>query len=307
MAETASQSRGISIRFDRILFATDFSSASEKALPYVAAFARRFGSEICVAHVLSPREVDDIAEQGVEGFALERDEAERRIDALLASAHFKDIPHQVLLEQGEVWPVLSRLATDRKVDLIAAGTHGPQGFEKLAEGSTAEEIERLSRRPVLLVGPETAVDPQAEVNIERILFATDFKPESRGSVDYAYALARAYAAQLMILHVVDNPLDEPLSTRMPREAFCRLCMAENQWPQHEPGIEPQFILEFGSPEQWTLDVIAQRNAQLLVLSAPRTAHPLFMFKSHLPGPLAYKLITHARCPVLTIRSETVAG
>jgi nucleotide-binding universal stress UspA family protein len=301
VADAASHPGGISIRFNRILLATDFSPASEKALPYVAAFARRFSSELSVAHVLPPHAFAAVVDGSVEAFAQQENEAERRINALLASAHFSDIPHRVLIEQGEVWPTLSRLAADRNVDLIAAGTRGPHGFEKFAEGSTAEEIERLSTRPVLLVGPQVTVDPQAELKIERILYATDFKAESRRSMEYAYALAKAYAAHLVILHVVDNPLDDPPASQIERDAFCRRCMAESKWPAPAPGVEPEFILEFGSPEQWTLDVIAQRDAQLVVLSTPRTPRPAF--KPRLPGPLAYDVVTHARCPVLTIRAE----
>ncbi len=301
MNESTGQAQGISIHLERILFATDFSPASAAALPYVAAMARRFGSQLWIAHIISPRESENITgEAGADPFARMRQNAETRITALLDSTPFNDIPHQVLLERGEVMPVLSRLADERAVDLIAAGTHGPHGLQKLSAGSTAEEIERLAKRPVLLVGPEVATDPQAEVNIQRILFATDFRPEQRFALEYAYALSLAYAAHLIILHVVDNPLDEPMATRMSGEAFFRLRMLENNWPEHRQGIEPEFVLEFGSRQQWTLDTLSKRDVQLLILSAPPTAHPLL--KSHLPGPLAYDIITHARCPVLTIRA-----
>ncbi|HTU33488.1 MAG TPA: universal stress protein [Candidatus Acidoferrum sp.] len=302
MNEGTGQAEGISIHFDKILFATDFSPASATALPYVAAIVRRFNSQLWIVHIVSSREFEDTAEQqGVDPFTRVRQNAETPITALLNSTPFKDIPHHMLLERGEVMSTLSRLADEHAIDLIAAGTHGPHGLQKLVSGSTAEEIQRLARRPVLLVGPDVATDPQAEVNIERILFATDFRPESRFALEYAYALARAYAAHLIILHVVDNPLDEPLATRMSGEAFCRLRMLETKWPERRQSIEPEFVLEFGSRQQWTLDTIAKRDVQLLVLSAPRTAHPLL--KSHLPGPLTYDIITHSRCPVITIRAE----
>jgi nucleotide-binding universal stress UspA family protein len=113
VADAVSHPGGISIRFNRILFATDFSPASEKALPYVAAFARRFSSELSVAHVLPPRAFAAVVDGGVEAFVQQENEAERRISALLASAHFNDIPHEILIEHGEVWPVLSRLAVDK--------------------------------------------------------------------------------------------------------------------------------------------------------------------------------------------------
>lgn len=301
MTDSQSEPNEMSMRFGRVLFATDFSPASEKALRYVGPFARRFGAEIYVTHVVSQHEFVEIEDRGVETFDSKRRRAESRVDVLLASADSADISHEVLVEQGGVWEVLSQLAERHNVDLIAAGTHGPHGFEKLVMGSTAETIERLSTRPVLLVGPDVIVDPLAMVNIGCILFATDFRPESRCAVEYACALARAYTAQLLILHVIDNPLDEALAARMSDEAFCRLRMAENKWPEQQLGVRPEFLVEFGSPEEQTLQVLAKRDVQLLVLSAPRMSH--LQFNSRLPGPLSYHLVTRARCPVLTVREE----
>lgn len=40
------------IRLKKILFATDFSHTSALALPHAAAFGRRFGSSICVTHII---------------------------------------------------------------------------------------------------------------------------------------------------------------------------------------------------------------------------------------------------------------
>jgi nucleotide-binding universal stress UspA family protein len=203
---------------------------------------------------------------------------------------------------------MSRIAASKHSHFNVTGPKGrsthclrPHGFEKLVEGSTAEEIERLSARPVLLVGPEVATDPQAEVNIGRILFATDFSPEASRSMEYACALATAYTAHPVVLHVVDNPFDEPLATKMLGEAFCRLQMVENKWPEHQLGVEPEYLVEFGSPEPLTLDTLAKRDVQLLVLTAAGTGRP--WFKPRLPGPLAYNIVTHARCPVLAIRAE----
>ena len=43
---------GISLR--NILFATDFSEVSHAALPYAAAIARRYDSQLHIAHITSP-------------------------------------------------------------------------------------------------------------------------------------------------------------------------------------------------------------------------------------------------------------
>ena len=42
------------ISLKNILFATDFSEASEAALPYAAAISRRYGSQLHVVHMVTP-------------------------------------------------------------------------------------------------------------------------------------------------------------------------------------------------------------------------------------------------------------
>ena len=44
-----------SIELKRILFTTDFTEASRRALPIVSAIARRYGARIFMAHVWSPK------------------------------------------------------------------------------------------------------------------------------------------------------------------------------------------------------------------------------------------------------------
>jgi hypothetical protein len=41
------------IQLERILYATDFSRASERALPIVSALARHYGSQVFLAHIWS--------------------------------------------------------------------------------------------------------------------------------------------------------------------------------------------------------------------------------------------------------------
>jgi nucleotide-binding universal stress UspA family protein len=302
MKETASTADGIPVRFERILFAADFSPASATALPYVGAIARHFNSELFVAHVIPRSEYAHIPEaEHPAALQRMRQNAESRLTESLASINLPGVSHQVLIEHGEVLPVLSSLAAKYKADLIAAGTHGPHGLEKLMSGSTAEEISRIATRPVLLVGPQVKTPPQTEVHLRRILHATDFLPEARHALEFSYALAREYAALLLVLHVVDNPFGEPLATRMSADAFCRLRLLENRWPEGQRGVEPEFLLEFGSKEAKTLEILEKRGVQLLVLSEPTSSHP--DLAGRLPGPLAYNLVTHACCPVLTIRSQ----
>ena len=79
---------------------------------------------------------------------------ESQVSKLLESSYFRGIPHEVVVNHGEVWPILSEIADEKHIDLIAVGTHGRRGVKKMLWGSIAEEIFRLATKPVLTAGPQ---------------------------------------------------------------------------------------------------------------------------------------------------------
>jgi nucleotide-binding universal stress UspA family protein len=302
MPQIPGPTEDVPIRLKRILFATDFSRTSAMALPYAAAFARRFGSFIYVTHVIPPEAYAHIP-PGQLGTTIHRmkEDATQQIAGLLASSHFKDVPFQVILDHGDVMTMVSALVDKHSIDLIVAGSHGKHGIQKLLSPSVEEAIAGAAKCPVLLIGPEAAVEPEAEVHLSRILYATDFSRQSRRAMDYAYALAKAYAAKLLVMHVAENILREPLANRMTADAFIRKRLLESDLPENVQGVEPEFMVALGMPEERILQAAKQRDIQLIVVGVPGTSHP--GLSSHLPGPLAWNLASHSLCPLLAIRSD----
>lgn len=295
----------MAVPFKNVLLATDFSRTSEMALLYAAAVARHFGSFVTVAHIIGPASYSHIPHnRRDEELARMRHAAQSRIADLLASSHFEGVQSNVVLNHGDVLPALSRLVEERDIDLVVAGSHGHQGIEKLFTGSIAEEISRLAACPVMLVGPEVSVDPESEVHVREILYVTDFSEESRRAMNYAYALAKAYAAHLIFLHVTEVSWTEAISTRVSPEAFFRLRFLQKNWPERTE-VTPEFLVEFGPTEAMTLETARKRRVQMLVLGVPGTSYP--DWSAHLPGPFAYNIACHAPCPVLTLRGDAEAG
>ena len=294
------------IRLHRILFATDFSPTAAMALPYAAAIARRFHAEIYVTHVIPPDAYQDIQPSERDATLLQmKQSAEQRIKTLLTSSHFSEISFQILLEHGDILEVISTLVDKHSIDLIVAGSHGRHGIHKMLSPPVEEGIAQAARCPALLVGPQAEIDPQAKLDLKRILYATDFAAESGPALDYAYTLANAYDADLYIFHVAENIWKEPLSTQLTPEDFCRMRLLENGLPQNEQGVEPKYLVDFGPAESLILEAAQKRDVQLIVVSVPATTHP--HLSSHLPGPMAYNLASHARCPVLGVRSTAQAA
>jgi len=289
------------VLFNHILFATDFSPDATAALPYAVAIARHLGSKLYLAYVI-PSDAYDLIPVAERDPALEnmRRHVEEQMAGLRATTLLKGLPHEVLVDHGAVWPILAAMAEKHEINLIVIGTHGRRGVEKLLLGSTAEEILRCSREPVLMVGPESSVAPETEARLQRILYATDFSAESEPAMHFARRLAQEYGAALFFLHIVEDVWKETISTRVDADDFFRLSLLQKHWIlKPEEGPTPEFHVDFGPPAECILEIAGKLQIELIVLGVRGTRHS--RVAAHLPGPTAYDVVSHARCPVLAIR------
>ena len=140
------------ISLKNILWATDFSERSQAALPYAEAIARRYGSKVYVAHVITPETYEFLPPVALgQVFTELRAGAEREMSDLLDGRRLRAVPHEGLLGDGDVGEVLWKMVREHEIDLVVIGTHGRKGFEKVLMGSVAEEIFRTAPCPVLTV------------------------------------------------------------------------------------------------------------------------------------------------------------
>lgn len=281
-----------------ILLATDFSPSSEAALLYASAIARRYGSRIYLAHVI-PSDAHPLVPPELTSVLLKQAQrdAERQMAQVLISGRLRAIPHQVLLGQGGLWTVLSRMIEDHEIDLVVVGTHGRRGLQKMLLGSVAEQIFRLAPCPVLTVGPKAFGEVPNDAEFRQILYATDFKPSSERAAAYVLSLVQEHQARLTLLHVVrgiteTSPPSTAALTQSLTERLRGFVPAEA-----ELRCDPVFAIEFGAPAEGIIKAAEERKTDLIVLGAHQSAYPL----SHLPPATAYRVVCQASCPVLTVR------
>jgi nucleotide-binding universal stress UspA family protein len=115
---------------------------------------------------------------------------------------------------------------------------------------------------------------------------------------FACSLSREYRAALFFLHVTRDAFKEPLSTRMQAADFFRLRFMERHWTLEE-GITPEYLVEFGVPAEFILEIAAKLQIELIVLGVRGAHYP--RLAAHLPGPTAYDVVSRAPCPVLVVR------
>ena len=131
-----------------ILFATDFSSASDEALPHAEALARQAGARLVIVHVEEP----PLAYGGGELYygIPEPDSARIRqmLEAVKPAA--TDVPFVHRLALGDPAGEIVRLAADEGAELIVLGTHGRTGMLRFLMGSVAEAVVRRATCPVMV-------------------------------------------------------------------------------------------------------------------------------------------------------------
>jgi nucleotide-binding universal stress UspA family protein len=287
------------IALKNILFASDFSHAAEAALPFAIQMARRYGSKVFGVHV---RPLDIFPGAPAESWPVLAEEAEKaaKENARRLEEDLRDVPHHVIIGQGDIWEILSAILLENHIDLLVTGTHGRTGIEKALMGSVAEDIFRRAACPVMTVGPHVSVDAESAVKMREILYATDLTPESREAAPYAASLAQENQARLTILNVCEDPRAGELVDPQ-HYVSATLRMLRGLVPaEAEMWCEPDCVVEQGDPAKKILEVAEKRHADLIVLGV-RREKGVPGAATHLGRALAHKIVVHARCPVLTVR------
>jgi len=285
--------------FRRILVATDFSEGASGALEYALTVARGFNSKLYLVHVI-PSQVFHFVSPESSADAIQKakvfasGELRRWIDARAMS----DVEHEELLIEGQVWPVLQELIESHDIDLLAIGTHGRTSQKKLLLGAVAEEVFRLAECPILSMGPEVQLQAGRRKELQRLLYATNFKPHAERAASLAFALERAHHAKLTVLHVAEEAGGPALSGREIVRDFLVKRLKKVMPAACKDVCETEFQVRFGEAAEEILRTATEQDADLLVLGL-RGGRGL---AGQLPSATAYELVRQAPCPVLTLRS-----
>jgi len=140
----------------RIIYATDFSKASERALDEAVRLAKQNNAEILVVHVIEP--VPYVAgEEFASGeiYAKLEETSKREAQASLAKLMQRlkkmKVRAQSLLLKGSAHDQIVKAAKSKKAGMIVIGTHGRTGLAKLFMGSVAGKVVSLAACPVVTV------------------------------------------------------------------------------------------------------------------------------------------------------------
>ena len=141
--------------------------------------------------------------------------------------------------------------------------------------------------------------------MRRVLVPLDFSEISQKAVPSAAALARAFGAELCLLHVVETyPIDylvgmpdaKRLNASLEEKGRLRL-EREAQRIRTEQGIAVRTEVKWGKPFQVIVRMAKDWPADMVVL----TTHGYTGLKHAYLGSTAERVVRHAPCPVLVVR------
>jgi nucleotide-binding universal stress UspA family protein len=138
-----------------ILVPVDFSQCSFQALEYAIKFAEQVAASLIVFHAVHIGYAFT-----ADGYAMydlstltkaARKDAERQMEKFVRLAKFRGVKFETVVQVGPPVDEICAFAENRNVDLIITSTHGYTGLKHVLIGSTAEQVVRRAKRPVLVV------------------------------------------------------------------------------------------------------------------------------------------------------------
>jgi nucleotide-binding universal stress UspA family protein len=278
------------IHLGKILFPTDFSAASQAALPFALTLARLYGATVEIAHVLAPEPhrqvtVDRIPAQDDRQW----EEAGNKLDWFTHNPSIGDVPHHTLLASGDLSEQIPALIAEHKIDMVVVGTHGRIGWNKVLMGSGAEKIYRSADCPVLTIGPQVQ---RANWKPRRILCPVDMSGIPEPAVRYASSLAEDNDGALILMQAIPMV---PWQHRADVESEARARL-EKLLPDHP---KTQCLVRWEYPAEAVLQAAVDCEADLIVMGVRKSRAA--GLSSHMPWPVASHVVGQASCPVLTVR------
>jgi nucleotide-binding universal stress UspA family protein len=136
-----------------IVVPTDFSTASDAALPHAEALAKQKSASLLILHVEEP----PLAYGGGELYYGLPEPSSERILKMLEEVRPSDltVPFTHRLTMGDPAGEIVRIAGEEGAEMIVLGTHGRSGMTRMLMGSVAEAVVRRAPCPVLVYRAES--------------------------------------------------------------------------------------------------------------------------------------------------------
>jgi nucleotide-binding universal stress UspA family protein len=143
--------------FKKILFPTDFSDVSQKALKYIKQLKGAGAQEVIVLHVIDEQELlvlSRVPDQYLQVTAQMEKEIAKDMAAVEADMTAEGFRVKLKVKKGKPFTEIMMIATEEKVSIIVLGSHGRSNIREMLMGSVSENVIRHAKVPLLVISRE---------------------------------------------------------------------------------------------------------------------------------------------------------
>lgn len=141
--------------FRKILYPTDFSDGSKKAVNYLVQLKDAGAQEVVILHVIDTRhlhipeiyKIVDLSLLGKKQATAARKKANDTARKLRAAG----LQTSVRIEKGIPFREILRVEQEEDVSLTVMGSHGTSNVKEMLLGSVVEKVSRKAQKPVLII------------------------------------------------------------------------------------------------------------------------------------------------------------
>jgi nucleotide-binding universal stress UspA family protein len=151
--------------FKQIVWATDGSEHSDRALAFAVSMARESGGTVHAAHVVQRLVGGKATGQYV---AIDEEALDAKIEgqAMASEPAVRTELHMLAGTGTDVARPIAKLADDLHADVIVVGTRGHGALAGVALGSVTQRLLHAARCPVLAVPPAALAPERSDVPAE---------------------------------------------------------------------------------------------------------------------------------------------
>ena len=296
----------------KMMIAVDGSEFSEWSVQMLEGVASRPPDSVTLLHVVdstslksAARKHAAVSKQAIAAMTKAGDQILRRFEGLarVALKQATTKPRTVIdtiLAHGRVGDTITKVAKQKKADLLVMGSRGLTDAEHYLLGSVSRKVSALAPCPVLVV-------KRPLTSLTHVLFAADTSKHSQGACSFLCEQFLPDSAQVTVLSVVEPAVTELASTFLSRDQIEQISAPRRQAAEQmvdklrarllAEGYAVTSTVQLGHVTDALLRQAASQHVDLLVAgSRGLTGSERLQL-----GSVSETLLKYAPCSVLIVR------
>lgn len=222
-----------------ILVPTDFTSVADCALNHALKLASILKVSIGLLHIVENDK--------------HKDDALERLKQIIEINSANNVSIEAIVEKGNIFEDIGRVAKEKKARFIIMGTHGVKGFQHIT-GSYALKVITNSNVPFIVVQ-----DRKIKEGYKNIICPLDLSDETKQKIDISITMAQYFNSKLY--WVSPHETDEFFAKRISNN----LAFAQNECKKKNVVSEQKIFSEKGNFVKQTLAYAVSVDADLIAI------------------------------------------